>query len=373
MSQFDAAWRSLEDTVAAKWAPGLVGGVRYAGTSEFFATGTHTFDGTEPMQFETPFRVASLSKLVGGAVALSMVADGRFGLDDEVARWLPELAHPRVLVSPDAPLDQTVPAERPITVRHLLTMTNGMGASFAATPLAQAIQEAGVGPNPITPRMTADEFMARIGALPLAYQPGTRWTYHTGSDLLSVLLARAAGTSLEQLLKERLTGPLGLDATGFSAGSAPLPTPYMPGSDGLVVFEQYADAFAAPPPFETFGGGLVSTVPDYLTFLGALADGTFLPSELQAQMTSDQLTAGQRVGTTEMMGPTVSWGWQVSVDTAVSDPWTAPGRYGWTGGSGTSAFVDPSRDLIGVVFSQRLMAGPAESFAYFWEPLVAAL
>jgi CubicO group peptidase (beta-lactamase class C family) len=212
-----------------------------------------------------------------------------------------------------------------------------------------------------------------IGALPLAYQPGTRWAYHTGSDLLSVLLARVAGTSLEQLLTERLTGPLGLHGTGFSAEAATLPTPYMPGPDGLVVFDHYADAFGSPPPFETFGGGLVSTVPDYLTFLSVLADDTFLTSELQAQMTTDQLTAEQRVGITEMMGPAASWGWQVSVDTAVTDPWTAPGRYGWTGGSGTSAFVDPSGDLIGVVFSQRLMAGPTESFVYFWEPLVAAL
>jgi CubicO group peptidase (beta-lactamase class C family) len=163
-----------------------------------------------------------------------------------------------------------------------------------------------------------------------------------------------------------------MDSTGFFTDAA-LPTSYTPTAAGLAVFEEYDSGFARPPHFESLAGGLVSTVPDLLAFLGAIADNTLLPPTIRARMTSDQLSAEQRVGMTEMSGPTRSWGWQFSVQTAVDEPWTAPGRYGWTGGSGTSAFVDPSRDLIGVVLTQRFMAGPNESFAYFWEPLAAAL
>jgi CubicO group peptidase (beta-lactamase class C family) len=371
MSKFDPVWRSLDTMVASGWAPGIVAGVRHGGETEFYATGVRTFEAPDAMQTSTPFRLASLSKFVGGALAAALIADGLIGLDDPVERWLPELADPRVLASPDAPLDRTVPADRPITVRHLLTLTHGLGFAFAESPVQAAIQGWGTGPFP--PQMSADEFMARIGSLPLAYQPGTRWTYHTGSDILAVLLARAAGSPLRDVLKERITDPLGMHSTGFSANHSTLPTAYRPTPDGLVVFDEYDGAFSHPPQFESLGGGLVSTVTDYLAFLSALADDKLLPGELRAQLTADQLTAEQRAGTTGMMDPTVSWGWQVSVETAVSKPWSAPGRYGWTGGAGTSAYVDPSRDLIGVVLTQRFMSGPNEPFSYFWEPLAAAI
>ena len=371
--ELDPVWDSLNHTVASGWAPGIVAGVRHRGATTIFATGHKDLDGTAEMAPDTPFRVASLSKLVGGALAVSMLADGFFGLDDPVERWLPELANPRVLASPAAALDQTVPADGPVTVRQLLTLTNGMGVIFGKTPLSDAIAEAGVGPAPIPPQMSDDEFMARIGALPLAYQPGTRWAYGTGSDLLSVLLSRAGGAPLRHLLKERITGPLGMDSTRFFGAPDTLPPAYQSTAAGLEVFDPPDGVFSRSPQFETLGGGLVSTVPDYLAFLSALADDTLLPAELRAQMTSQQLTSGQLAGMAEMGVPATSWGWQVSVETGVGRPWSAPGRYGWTGGMGTSAYVDPSRDLIGVVFSQRLMAGPNEDFGYFWEPLAAAI
>jgi CubicO group peptidase (beta-lactamase class C family) len=364
MSKLDAVWRSLDETIASGWAPGVVAGVRLGGETEFYATGTVALDSAEPMREDTLFRIASLSKLIGGALAVSLIADGTIGIDDPVSRWLPELASPRVLVSPDAALDQTVPAERPITVRHLLTFTHGLGAVFEPTPLADALRDSGVRAGPIPPRMTPDEFMARIAEIPLAHQPGERWMYHSGSDILSVLMSRAAGKPLHDLLADRITGPLGMESTAFFGDARRLSTAYRPTNDGLLVFDRPEGDFSEPPPFETFAGGLVSTVPDYLRFLAALADDTLLPRGLREQMTSDQLTPAQRVGTEIMLDPTESWGWQVSVDTET-------GHYGWTGGTGTSAYVDPKRDLIGVVMTQRMMAGPNERFQYFWEPLVA--
>ncbi len=371
--QFEPVWRALQEKVGAGWAPGMVAGIWHGGSTEYFATGVRTLGEPGLMRTHTPFRVASLGKLVAGALAASMIVDGTLALDDPVDMWLPELAYPRVLTSPGAPLDSTVPAEHDVTVRHLLTLTHGMGAIFGDTPLARAMAAAGIAPGPMTPAMTHDEFMHTVGRLPLEFQPGSRWSYHTGSDILSVLLARASQAPLHQVLAERITGPLGMDSTGFFANAAELPTAYRPTTDGLAVLDAPAGAFSQAPAFESLGSGLVSTVPDYMRFLTALAQDTLLPAEQRRQMTSDQLNDGQREGLAELAGPGISWGWQVAVDTQGCEPWTAPGGYGWSGGRGTTAHVNPQADFIGVLFTQRLMAGPRETFNYFWEPLAAAL
>lgn len=372
-AQFETVWQALRDKVEEGWAPGMVAGIRHQGTTEYFASGVRTLGRPEQMRTDTPFRIASLSKPVAGAIAASMIADGTLAPDDPADVWLPELAYPRVLTRPDAPLDSTVAATHDITVRHLLTLTHGLGAVFADTPLARAIAESGILTGAIPPDLEPGEFMHRVARLPLEHQPGERWKYHTGSDILSVLLARAGQAPLHQILTERITGPLGLKDTAFFADPNELPTAYRPGRAGLEVLDPPDGAFAREPAFESLGGGLVSTVPDYLAFLAALADGTLLPDEQRRAMTGDQLTDAQRVGMEEVAGPGTSWGWQVAVTTDGRDPWTAPGGYGWTGGTGTAAYVNPSADFIGVLFTQRAMGGPQDNFNYFWEPLAAAL
>ncbi|MBD8044995.1 beta-lactamase family protein [Arthrobacter sp. Sa2BUA2] len=357
--------QSLQAQVDAGWCPGLVAGVRLDGRREILALGSYGFHDPRPMDAQTPFRIASLSKLVGGALALSLVADGTLALDDDVARWLPELAGLRVLVSPEAPLTDTVDAQGPVTVRHLLTLTAGFGLDFGQTPYAAATQDFLWGPNP--PGMTPDEYLARLGGLPLAAQPGIRWMYHAGADVLSVLLARASGRSVGELLAERITGPLGLTGTGFPAGSEQLPAIYDPTENGLVEAAGYRAAFAAPPLFESLAGGLLSTVPDYLTFLAALADDVLVPAALREQMTTDQLVGSQREGFAEMAGSEESWGYLSAVQTGPGAGWSEPGMWGWAGGSGTSAAVYPNGD-IGVLFTQRFLTGPTDGFDYFWEP-----
>jgi CubicO group peptidase (beta-lactamase class C family) len=370
-SQFDPVWRSLEDAVDAGHAPGMVAGVRHGGSTEIFATGVLAVGSPEPMTENTPFRIASLSKLILGALSASLLSDSAFGLEDPIDTWAPELAAPRVLARPDGPLDETVAADRPITIRHLLTLTHGLGVIFEETPLSAAMVEAGVAASAIPIQLSADEFLAALGRLPLAHQPGERWMYNLGSDILSALLPRITGLPLLELLRTRIFEPAGMTATAFSGQR--LPTEYIGTPDGIEEFAPIAGIFEKEPPFQGLAGGLVSTVPDYLRFLSALADGRLIPDDLRATMTSDQLTSSQREGTELMLGPEISWGWETGVVTAGTKPGLSAGSYGWTGGTGTAAFVDPSHDLIGAVFTQRLMAGPQDNFDYFMEPLASAI
>lgn len=358
-------WDSLALQVESGWCPGLVAGVRIAGQTEVRAFGTLDTAGTAPVTPETPFRISSLSKLMGGALALDLVAEGRLALDDDVSRWLPGLGGVRVLASPDAPLSVTVPIRGPVTLRHLLTFTAGFGIDFGQTPYAAATRDLLWGPNP--PDMDPDAYLARLIELPLAAQPGQRWMYHSGADLLSVLLGKVAGTTVSSLLAERITGPFGLTGTGFPTGREQFPSVYQAEAGRLAEAQDYRDAFRIPPRFESLAGGMVSTVPDYLAFLSALADDVLLPAGFAAEMASDQLVGSQRAGFAEMAGPVESWGYLTAVQTEPGAAWSEPGMWGWAGGSGTSAAVYPNGD-IGVVFTQRFMSGPQDTFDWFWEP-----
>lgn len=369
MSGFEAVWESIDRKVAAGYLPGAVAGVRCGGITEFHASGVKALGSPEPMTERTQFRIASLSKLVAGVLGAMALADGWFGLDDPVAAWLPEFAEPRVLLHPAGPLAQTVPAQTPITVRHLFSFTMGTGVIFEPTPLHEAVQSAGIGAGLFPPEMSADEYLARLAGLPLADQPGNRWMYNTSSDVFSVLIARAAGTPLREVLAEKITGPLGLESTGFFGRAMDLATQYTPTPGGLQAIDLPHGGFSKPPKFETLAGGLVSTVPDYFRFLTALADGELLPEALKTQMVSDQLRSEQRAGAYPILGRAEGWGWQTGVTIAPGGNARSVGSYGWTGGSGCSAGVDPARDLVGVVMSQRAMTEPDESFDYFWAPL----
>jgi CubicO group peptidase (beta-lactamase class C family) len=370
-STFDAVWRSIEHEVANRRAPGMVAGIRHAGETQIFASGVLAVGSSEPMSENTPFRIASLSKPLLGALAASLISDGVFGLEDPIGTWAPELATPKVLARPDGPLDETVPADRPITIHHLLTLTHGLGVIFEQTPVSTAMFEAGVAASAIPPQLTADEFLAALGRLPLAHQPGERWMYNMGCDILSALLPRITGRPLLELLRARIFEAAGMTGTSFT--STALPTEYEGTATGIQELEAISGIFEREPPFETLAGGLVSTVPDYLRFLSALADGKLIPDELRATMTSDQLVASQREGAELLLGATSSWGWEVGVVTSGTRPGASTGSYGWTGGTGTSAFVDPSNDLIGVVFTQRMMSGPQDNFDYFMDPIAEAL
>ncbi len=226
--------------------PGLVTVVSRRGEVHIDAIGMKAAGGIDPMQRDTIFRIASLTKPVTAVAAMILVEECRLRLDEPVDRWLPELADRKVLKRIDSPLDDTVPAKRPITLRDLLTLRLGLGAVMAPPdtyPIQKAMADAGVAPGPKLPSYPPDELMRRFGSLPLLHQPGEKWMYHSGSDILGVLIERATGRTLEEFFRERIFDPLDMKDTGFSVPEAKidrLPTCYRtdPATGGLAIFDE---------------------------------------------------------------------------------------------------------------------------------------
>src|SRR5438093_269720 len=207
--------------------PGIVTAVSRRGDAHVDAIGTKAVGGGAPVARDTIFRIASMTKPIIAVATLILVEECVLRLDEPVDRLLPELAGRRVLRALDAALDDTAPAQRPITVRDLLTFRMGFGIVMAPPgtyPIQKAMSELLLGqgpPSPSTPP-APDEWIRRLGTLPLMHQPGERWMYNTGSDVLGVLIARASGEALETFLRERLFEPLGMKDTGFSVPATKL-------------------------------------------------------------------------------------------------------------------------------------------------------
>src|SRR5262249_28329267 len=172
-----------------------------------------------PVRRAAIFRLASVTKPIRAGAAMILVEECRLRLDDPVDEWLPELANRRVLRAIDSELDDTVPAERPITLRDLLTFRSGYGEVGFLSPTApvqKAMLEARLPLSAWPFAGTPEELMKRLGRLPLVDQPGRRWLYHMSAEILGVLIARASNGSLSAFLRERIFAPLGMKDTGFS-------------------------------------------------------------------------------------------------------------------------------------------------------------
>jgi CubicO group peptidase (beta-lactamase class C family) len=368
--------------------PGLVALAARGGEVRVHALGQTELRGGAPTRRDTIFRVASMTKPVVAAAALILVEECRLRLDEPLDELLPELAGRRVLRSIDAELDDTVPAERPLTLRDLLTFRMGLGAVMAP-PDAYPIQRAAgglfipTGPPDPTAAPPPDEWLRRLGELPLVHQPGETWMYHTGSDVLGVLVARASGQSLEGFLRERVFEPLGMRDTGFSVPPEQigrLATSYAtdPESGELTLFDAPGGGWSRPPAFPSGGGGLVSTADDYLAFASMLlAGGGGILSRASVElMTTDQLTPAQKASAHFPPGYFESrgWGFGVSVVTR-RDDFASVGSYGWDGGLGTSWANDPREGLVLVLLTQASWTSPVPPRVRrdFWTSTYAAI
>jgi CubicO group peptidase (beta-lactamase class C family) len=361
--RFEAVRAAAERHVGDTNVPGLVVLVA-AGDDVHLAALGRLGIGRPAVQPDSLFRIASVTKPITAAATLAVVEEGLVGLDEPVDRLLPELADRRVLVRPDGPPDETVPAARAITTRDLLTFTFGFGmmpGMFAASPpwpvvaASNELKLATIGPPDPSVQPDPDAWIARLGSLPLIAQPGERWLYNTGASVLGVLLARATGEPFGEVLRTRLFAPLGMRDTAFWTPEPDrLATAYISTAEGLTVWDEPDGRWNRPAAFGDGAGGLVSTAGDLLAFSRMLLRGgaPVLSPDSVREMTTDQLTDAQKAR--GGLGPDffkdTSWSFGQAVH--------GDGGFGWNGGFGTSWRVDPAHDLAVIVCAQRLFESP---------------
>jgi CubicO group peptidase (beta-lactamase class C family) len=362
--------------------PGLVLAVSRRGEAVIEPIGATDLDGA-PISSDTIFRISSLTKPITAAATMICVEECRLRLDEPVDRLLPELADRVVLRQPGGPLTDTVPAVRPVTVRDLLTFVWGFGMVIAPPgtyPVQRAMDELQLGqgaPDPAVPP-PPDEWIRRLGTLPLMHQPGSGWMYNTGSDVLGVLIARATGQPFDTFLRERVFEPLQMADTGFSvpaASLARLATGYQ--DNGVDVYDGVADSkWRRPPAFPSGAGGLVSTVPDYLAFgemmlrQGQYDGGRLLSRASVEVMTTDHLTPGQKQESGPFAGYFANhgWGFGLSVVTRRDGLGEPAGRFGWNGGLGSVWYADPSEDIVTILMTgcAKFVLNPPNIYRDFW-------
>ena len=373
-SKSQAGLDRLHEAMAARVAkgelPGMVTLVARREDVHVDTIGVMAFGSDEPMRRDTIFRITSMTKPILALATMMLVEDGRLALDEPADRLLPELADRKVLKRIDGPLDETVPARRPIRVEDLLTFRMGHGLIMEPTfdppyPIVNAARDLQLVMGPPDPRTPhdPDEWLKRFGTLPLMYQPGEKWQYNTGSLVLSVLVARASGRTLADFFRTRIFEPLGMKDTGFSLSaekSSRLPSNYMTNfQTGKMELQTTSgpSEWTKPPAFPSGAAGLVSTIDDYLAFARLLLDeGVHENRRLLSQrsvrlMTTNHLTPEQMAGG----GPILAgqgWGFGMAVVTAPDEVSPMPGRYGWNGGYGTHWFNDPSRKGVAIAMTQ---------------------
>ncbi|MGY1742443.1 MULTISPECIES: serine hydrolase domain-containing protein [unclassified Blastococcus] len=361
----------VEAVVAGAVAEGQVPGAAWwaarDGEVARGAAGSPTPGGGEALRPDAVFRIASTTKPIVAAAALALVDDGLLTLDEPVDRLLPELAGRVVLADPADAGAGTVPADRPISVRDVLTFRLGLGIDFTApwpTPTLAALAATGLPAGPPQPQAAPppDEWLRRVATVPLAYQPGQRWLYHLGASVLGVLVARATGRPLPEVLAQRVLAPLGMRDTGFGVPEhardrlGPHWTP--PDGDGRRDCYDPADGqWARPPAFPDGGDGLVSTVDDVAAFAAMLGAGGCAADGRRV------LAAGTVAAMlTEQAGPVDDegggWGLGIGVRRADESGGRSAGSYGWDGGLGSSWWTDPVTGATGVLLTNQLWASP---------------
>lgn len=394
-SGFSAPGLDRMERVLRADVPGEVPGYVYAlhrkGETVIRAHGTFEANGAgAAMAEDVIFRIASITKPVTAAAAMMLVEDGVLTLDGPIDPFLPELANRKVLKRIDGPLDDTEPAKRPISLRDLLTMRMGLGAIMvwpSAYPIQHAMDERKVSPGPVLFSGSSDDYMKGLGELPLAHQPGEEWLYDTGLNVAGILIARASGKKLSAFMEERVFAPLGMKDTGFYVPGEKqhrMPVCYAKdqATGAFNVFDPSGGSgFLTPPAHEAGNGGLVSTVPDFLTFMRMLhgfgeVDGRRVLSRPTVElMRTDAIAPAHKAAQPFFFGEGGGWGLGMSVATKKTASFNNAGRFGWDGGFGTSAYSDPVEDLTGVLFTQRTMDSPVapKVFNDFWTQAYAAI
>ncbi len=327
-----------------------------------------------PMRPDSLFRIASMSKPITSVAALMLMEEGKIGLADPISRWVPELTALRVLRNAAGPLSDSVPARRAITIEDLLTHRSGIAyAPFSEGPLQQAYAQT-LG-DPGMNRLSVDEWLAALGTLPLAYQPGERFHYGHSTDVLGFLIERVEGKPFRQVLHERIFARLGMPDTDFwlpPEKRSRLASLYAYNETTGKLAKVETEMYEAPPAYTPGGGGLISSARDYHRFARMLLEGGALDGErlLQPQtvhlMRTNRLTNAQRE--TSFAGMPLwrksGFGLGLSIAEDLNDNPYACGAVGsltWPGIFGTWWQADPVNDLVMIYLIQHQVPVSANS------------
>nr|BAJ19068.1 aminocaprolactam N-acyltransferase [Streptomyces sp. SANK 62799] len=383
----------LERRVDAGHSPGAVAVVARHGEVHIEAVGNLAFEGagsTTPMAADTICRIASMTKSIVAACAMTLVEDCTVRLNDPVDELLPELANMTVLADPNGPLDDTVPMKRPITLRDLLTCRLGTGTILAepgTVPICDALNAIERGDGPGAPEPSPDEWLRRLGTLPLVHQPGERWMYNIGPTATGLLIARATGMPLEDAMRERICEPLGMKDTTFGLGDASVSrvaAAYVHDDATGELVEEGSDGFGKrPPTFKSAASGLVSTAEDCLAFASALlANGTHRGERVLSRpsvslMTSDHLRPTQKAAS-RWIWPLehfadFGWGFGMEVRTRRTNLGPSVGSYGWYGKYGTAWSNDPAEGMTTIFMIQRAEGLELPTLVDFWTATYQAI
>jgi CubicO group peptidase (beta-lactamase class C family) len=325
--------------------------------------GLRDVDAGLPMQRDTVFRIASMSKPITTAAAMTLLEEDKLNLGDPIVRWLPEFERMNVLTDRTGPLDKTVPAQRLITVEDLMTHRAGLAYAFSVTgPLRKAYLR-------MSMRQDPDAWLKELAELPLVHQPGERLTYSHATDVLGILISRIEEKPLHEVLAERIFEPLRMADTGFFVSADArrrAATMYELDEDNRLQHDVMPPPKITPPRFCEAGGGLWSTADDYLRFARMLlgegvVDGTrVLSPDSVEMMRTDRLTAEQKrhpfLGAPYWVGRGFGLGLSVVTDPAKSSQLFGPGgvgTFGWPGAYGTWWQADPTRELVLIYLVQN--------------------
>lgn len=344
--------------------PGFVVG-RLGENSRVVSHGHGDLEQSELMRSVSIFRIDSLTKPVIAVALLILLEEHSISLGEPIAQWVPELAHPRVLVDPMGSLDQTVPASREVTMEDVLTSRMGTGILLAppgSTPIQREIERlslVGFGPPAPDSPFGQDEWVRRLGTLPLLAHPGESWFYNVSSLVQGLLVSRISDCSLASFLRERVFLPLEMVDTDFHVNSDNFDRLVPSFTADLDLLDPKIGSAWATPPAHQGAGGLVSTVPDYLKFVEMLHGRRqrLIGEDALALMLADHLTGEQRSAAAALLDGK-GWGYGLSVEPGTAREVALRGRVGWAGGVGTSWVSDFGRDKAVVIFSNRALDAP---------------